>query len=109
MKDIFDENASLFESYKSQFEEHLQHVTQKLLEDIEEIVPIISVINDMTETEKLRKYKGLVTDFLQSLACFEDYVKWINKEEKLFKLAVSMYPVVEELKNFVAPFAELLT
>lgn len=108
MKKIFDQNASLFESYKSMFEEHLQTVVRKLNEDLEAITPQISVINDMCETEKLREYKHLLSTFIEKLNCFSDYIKWVNKEEKLFKLNATKYDILEELKNYVIPFAELM-
>lgn len=108
MKKIFEQNASLFESYKSMFEEHLQTVVRKLNEDLEAITPQISVINDMCETEKFREYKHLLSTFNDKLNCFSDYIKWVNKEEKLFKLNVTQYDILEELKNYVVPFAELM-
>lgn len=106
--ELFEQNASFFETYKSQFEEHLQQVTKKLTEDIDAIVPNISVINDMDETEKLREYYATVKNYMQNLKCFDDYVRWINKEEKLFKFPVTQYPILDELKGYVEPFAELL-
>lgn len=108
MKKIFDQNASLFESYKSRFEEHLQAVIRKLNDDLEAIIPQISVINDMFETAKFREYKHLLSTFNDKLNCFTDYVKWVNKEEKLFKLNATKYEVLDELKNYVVPFAELM-
>lgn len=90
------------------FEEHLQTVVKKLNEDLQTIIPQISVINDMTETEKFREYKHLLSQYIDKLKCFADYIAWVNKEEKLFKLTATKYEVLEELKNYVEPFAELM-
>lgn len=106
MQEIFDQNASLFENYKSQFEEHLQLVTKKLNEDINNLIPNISVINDMSDPEKLKDYQVLLKSYIGKLNCFKDYVNWINKEEKLFKMTASKYDVLEELINYVVPFSE---
>lgn len=108
MKDIFEQNAALFEGYKVQFEESLQTVARKLNDDIEQLIPTISVINNMYQTEKLNEYHVILMKFIDRLKCFDDYVKWINKEEKLFKFPVTQYTILEEIKNFVIPFAELL-
>lgn len=108
MKAIFDKNASLFENYKSQFEEHLSNVKMKLVDDLAAIVPKMTVINDMTETEKFRDYMHQLNTFIAQLKCFADYIVWINKEEKLFKLTASNYEVLEELRNYVEPFGDLM-
>lgn len=108
MKDIFEQNAALFEGYKVQFEEKLQTVTRKLADDIEQLIPNISVINNMYQTEKLDEYHAILIKFIDRIKCFDDYVKWINKEEKLFKFPVSQYTILEEIKNFVVPFATLI-
>ena len=108
MKDIFEQNSGQFEIYKNHFEEHLGVVTKKLVEDIDELIPKLSVIDDMFETEKLRSYYDTLREYIEQLKCFEDYIGWINKEEKLFKLPVSQYAIVEELKTYVVPFAELV-
>lgn len=109
MDAIFNKNASDFETYKSEFEEHLQHVTKKLVSDIDDLIPKMTVINDMTDTEKFREYERALKNMMEQLHCFQDYVAWINKEEKLFKMNISRYPVVEELIDFVTPFLELIS
>lgn len=108
MQNVFDQNASTFENYKSLFEEHLQVVTKKLVEDIDGLIPNIAVINDMTDTNKLKEYHALLKGFLEKLRCFEDYIRWINKEEKLFKIPITKYPILEELIGYVEPFLELV-
>lgn len=108
IQEIFEQNSSQFELYKNQFEEHLGEVTKKLAQDIDEFIPKLTIIDDMCDTIKLRDYNATLEDYLQQIKCFEDYINWINKEEKLFKLPVSQYPIVEFLKDFVQPFAELI-
>lgn len=109
IQEIFDQNASQFEIYKNQFEEHLVKVTKKLTHDIDALLPKLAVIDDMHETDRLRQYKMILSDFEEQLDCFDDYIRWINKEEKLFKLPVTQYPIVDELKNYVKPFAQLVS
>lgn len=106
--EIFEQNASQFEIYKNQFEEHLGVVTRKLTQDVNDLLPKLAIIDDMYETERLRNYHATLEIYNEQLHCFEDYIKWINKEEKLFKLPVSQYPILEEMKNYVVPFAALV-
>lgn len=106
--EIFEQNASQFETYKNQFEEHLGVVTRKLTQDVNDLLPKLAIIDDMYETERLRNYHATLEIYNEQLHCFEDYIKWINKEEKLFKLPVSQYPILEEMKNYVVPFAALV-
>lgn len=106
--EIFEQNSSQFEIYKNQFEEHLGIVTRKLTQDINELVPKLTIIDDMYETDRLRDYHATLEIYNEQLQCFEDYIQWINKEEKLFKLPLSQYPILDEMKNYVVPFAGLV-
>lgn len=108
INEIFEQNSSQFEIYKNQFEEHLGVVTRKLTQDINELVPKLAIIDDMYETDRLRNYHATLEIYNEQLQCFEDYVQWINKEEKLFKLPLSQYPILDEMKNYVVPFAGLV-
>lgn len=108
MYNVFDDNAAFFETYKIQFEEHLQSVTRKLNEDMENLIPSISIINEMSDQEKLSEYHIILKNFIENLKCFDDYIVWINKEEKLFKLPVSKYEMLEQIKNFIFPFENLI-
>lgn len=108
IQEIFEQNSSQFEIYKNQFEEHLGEVTKKMTQDIDDFLPKLVIIDYMCDTTKLRDYYATLEDYLQQIKCFEDYINWINKEEKLFKLPVSQYPIVELLKDYVKPFADLI-
>ncbi|EDS37651.1 ciliary dynein heavy chain 11 [Culex quinquefasciatus] len=105
---VFDVNSTNYEAYKFQFEEKLQEVTKQLNEKMEEMIPNIAIINDMTETEKFRDYVILLQGYIDQIFVFEDYVKWINKEEVLFKFPKSQYPVLEAIKTFIVPFYKLI-
>lgn len=108
MQDIFEQNSTQFEIYKNQFEEHLGNVTKKFVKDIDGFVPKLAIIDDMYETEKLRSYYATLKTYIEQLEIFEDYANWIAKEEKLFKLPVSHYPILDEIKNYLVPFANLV-
>lgn len=105
---VLEHGAFNFEQYKSQFEEKLQDVTKQLNDRLDEMYPSLSVINDMTETEKFNEYRSLLQKYIDKLDVFDDYVQWINKEEILFKFPVSKYHVLESMKSFVKPFYTLM-
>lgn len=108
ISEIFEQNASQFETYKNQFEEHLTTVTKKLTVDIEVLIPKLAIIDDMYDTTRLHSYLATLDEYMEEIKCFDDYAKWINKEEKLFKLPVSQYPIIDSLKDFVNPFYKLI-
>ncbi|XP_037810078.1 dynein heavy chain 12, axonemal [Lucilia sericata] len=108
INEICDYNASQQENYKCLFEEHLQEVVKKLNEDIEELIPKITIINDMSDPKKFKEYYIMLQNFIDQLKIFDDYVAWINKEEKLFKIPQTLYPTLDVLKTFVYPFATLM-
>ncbi|XP_055378973.1 dynein axonemal heavy chain 12 [Condylostylus longicornis] len=108
INEVFETNATNFETYKGAFEEHLQEVIKKLVEDIDEMIPKLAVLDDMSDKEKFTDYYFLLQNFMDQIKCLEDYVKWINKEEKLFKMSVSSYPNLEVIKDFVFPFSALM-
>ncbi|EAA13034.3 AGAP011441-PA [Anopheles gambiae str. PEST] len=108
IQSVFEINSTNFEQYKFSFEEKLQEVTKQLNEKMEDMIPHIAIINDMTETEKFRDYIVVLHGYIDQIFVFEDYVKWINKEEVLFKFPKSQYAVLEAIKSFVVPFYKLI-
>ncbi|KAH8395340.1 hypothetical protein KR222_010165 [Zaprionus bogoriensis] len=108
INDICEYNASQQEQYKFLFEEHLQEVVKKLNTDIQEMLPKLGVIDDMSRPEKFRESYITLQNFIDQLKTFDDYVAWINKEEKLFKVNQTEYPTLQIIKGFVYPFAELM-
>ncbi|XP_055844482.1 dynein axonemal heavy chain 12 [Episyrphus balteatus] len=108
INEVFELNASQHEQYKFMFEEHLQEVVKKLNKDILEFIPKMTVLDDMCDTDKFREYYILLQNFIDQLKTFDDYIKWINKEEKLYKIPQTQYPTMEVLNEFVYPFATLM-
>ncbi|XP_017461836.1 PREDICTED: dynein heavy chain 12, axonemal-like [Rhagoletis zephyria] len=72
------------------------------------MIPNLTIIDDMSEPEQFRHNYILLQNFIRQLKTFDDYVQWINKEEKLFKMAQTLYPKLEVMKGFIKPFAELM-
>lgn len=108
IKPIFETNSSLYEQYKTEFEERLQKKTENLNRELEDLGPKLVILNNMDDTTRLPSYLEEIRKFLRNLEKFDDDVTWINQEEALFKFPISIYPELDELKNFINPFAKLL-
>lgn len=39
---------------------------------------------------------------------FDDYIKWLNKEEALFKFPKTQSPLLDDMKMYVIPFSALI-
>lgn len=105
---IFDLGASNFEKMKYQFEEKLSVVSKSLQERLKELAPSLVVINDMTEPHKFKDYMRLLQKFVDEIIIFDDHVKWLNKEETLFKFPKTQSALLEDMKAFIIPFATLI-
>lgn len=105
---IFELGGSNFEAMKYQFEEKLSVVSKQMQERLKELAPNLTVINDMTESTKFKEYSRILQKFIDEIIVFDDHVKWLNKEEALFKFPKTQSSLLEEMKSFVVPFAALI-
>lgn len=105
---IFELGGSNFESMKYQFEEKLSIVSRSMQERLKELAPNLVVLNDMTELPKFKEYLRLLQKFIDEIIIFDDHVKWLNKEETLFKFPKTQSVLLEDMKAFVIPFASLI-
>ncbi|KAG5675131.1 hypothetical protein PVAND_005060 [Polypedilum vanderplanki] len=105
---IFELGGTNFEAMKYQFEEKLQVVSKQMQERLRELAPNVTIINDMTEPEKFKEYQRILQKFIDELVNFDESVKWLNKEESLFKFPKTNSTLLEEMKGFVIPFAQLI-
>ncbi|XP_063709228.1 dynein axonemal heavy chain 12-like [Culicoides brevitarsis] len=108
LRGVMEENASNYEHFKSLFEEKLVHVKNCLCNDIEEFLPLLSVLNDMNDDETLRENMTLLNSMLDKIQLMCDSRTWINKEEALFKFPLSKYPKLDDIEDFVGNFASLI-
>jgi dynein heavy chain, axonemal len=105
---IFELGGSNFEAMKYQFEEKLSVVSKQMQERLKDLAPNLTVINDMTEAHKFKEYSRVLAKFIDEIIVFDDYVKWLNKEETLFKFPKTQSQLLEDMKAFVIPFATLI-
>lgn len=105
---IFELGGTNFEAMKYQFEEKLSVVSKQMQERLKDLAPNLTVINDMTESDKFKEYSRVLQKFIDEIIVFDDHVKWLNKEEALFKFPKTQSSLLEDMKSFVIPFAALV-
>lgn len=104
----FERNAYQFESCNYKFEENIGVVKEKLSSDIENLLPELSIVDNMHQIEKLRENLVLLNNFNEKLSSIEKYVAWINKEQRLLKLERSVFPQICLIQNYLVPFTKLI-
>ncbi|XP_049782826.1 dynein axonemal heavy chain 7-like [Schistocerca cancellata] len=105
---IFKENSLMYDKYKTEFEENLQQKTELVNKQLEDLAPKLSIMNHMEEFTNASSYIPDLRKLLRQLKKFDNQIAWINNEETLFKFPHSSYPELDELKNIVQPFAQLV-
>lgn len=104
----FEQNAQMYEQNLCLFEEKIIVVTKKLELDIHYFVPQLKVLECMYQVVDLRKNRLRLRALCDMLKAMEDTWKWINKEEELLKKPKSDFPKINDIHNFLVPFAELM-
>lgn len=105
---LFELGGSNFEAMKYQFEEKLSVVSKQMQERLKELAPNLTIINDMTEPQQFKEYSRVLQKFSDQIIVFDDHVKWLNKEEALFKFPKTQSSLLEDMKSFVIPFSALM-
>ena len=83
-------------------------VSKQMQERLKDLAPNLTVVNDMTESHKFKEYSRVLAKFIDEIIVFDDHVKWLNKEETLFKFPKTQSQLLEDMKSFVIPFATLI-
>ncbi|CAH8298254.1 unnamed protein product [Schistosoma turkestanicum] len=107
----FDANDKLQERMRSVGEAVVTEKREKLTTEINRLKKRVDEFNDYGETdaEMQNQYVQDVRSVLKRLQDVENEKVWINKEEDLYKLPISSYPELEEIRNLAEPFLRLFT
>lgn len=72
-------------------------------------IPVrLKIMNDMDYANRIREYIEFMRKFARDLDRMDERVNWINEEEKLFKYPLSVYPRINELKEIIMPYYDLI-
>ncbi|VDP43965.1 unnamed protein product [Schistosoma mattheei] len=107
----FDANDKLQERMRSVGEAAVVAKREKLMAELNRLKNRVDEFNDYGEVdaEMQNQYVQDVRGVLKRLQDAENEKMWINKEEDLYKLPISNYPEVEEIRNSAEPFLKLFT
>lgn len=108
IKPIFEQNSSLFEATKFDMEDIVRTKTEKLKADISSFAETLIFLNNIDDTQKIFEYTEYMSKNLRIIEGFNAVIEWVNKEEKLFNFPISVFPLLEEIKTILFPFAKLL-
>ncbi|CAH8538598.1 unnamed protein product [Heterobilharzia americana] len=107
----FDANDKLQERMRTVGEAAVVTRREKLITEINRLKNRVDEFNDYGEmdSEMQNQYVQDVRGVLKRLQDAENEKMWINKEEELYKLTISQYPELEEIRNLTEPFHRLFT
>ncbi|KAF5300238.1 hypothetical protein FQR65_LT09192 [Abscondita terminalis] len=108
IKPVIENNASMFEQCKSQFEERLQNAIIKLNEDIQVFLPTVGRMDYMDDVAHSREYVQQLAPLAADIRDMTKLLEWINKEETVFKFGLTVSPILKEIHQHVYPFYKLV-
>lgn len=107
IKDIFIQSNTLCEAMKSELEDELQKKINALNIQIDTIFPMLIILNDMDDANRVLEYIEYLNFLVVSIEQIDEQIKAINMEEKLFKFPETIFPKIDDIKNIVLPFSSL--
>ncbi|XP_077287714.1 dynein heavy chain at 62B [Arctopsyche grandis] len=105
---ILKQNAINYETIKYEMEENLMAKTNDLGKKITDILPYLEILDEMDDINNTFSYLEDIRKLVHWIKDCEEEVAWINKEETVFKFPLSQYSDLEELKDYILPFYELM-
>lgn len=108
IKPIFDKNAASFEAHKAEMEDNLQAKVTFLNNEVKAMTPFLELLDHMDDVNHTLEYLEYLRKLVHRLHACDKLVAWINNEEVTFKVSVSAYPDLEELKDYIIPFHSLI-
>ncbi|KAK5645095.1 hypothetical protein RI129_006395 [Pyrocoelia pectoralis] len=108
IKPIIEKNAFIFESAKSEFDERLQKAVVTLNGSIEAFFPLLDFLNDMDDAANSRAYILQLAPLMAKVRDFNNLLTWINKEELVFKVALTECVDLKAIQQHLYPFYRLV-
>ncbi|KAJ8927093.1 hypothetical protein NQ314_020365, partial [Rhamnusium bicolor] len=105
---VIDEHFINFEQLKFDAEEKLQKVIEDVTVSIKEVFPLLVILDDMDDINKVRSSLNYITLHMSKIKEIQTQISWINQEEVCLSFPKSTYSEFEDLKNYIFPFYHLL-
>ncbi|KAJ8717801.1 hypothetical protein PYW07_005731 [Mythimna separata] len=108
IKPIFEKNAASYETHKAEMEDNLLSKIAFLNKETLEMIPYLELLDNMDDVNHTLEYLEYLRKLVHRLDDCDKLVTWINTEETTFKFPNTSYPDLEELKDYVKPFHNLV-
>ncbi|XP_063619962.1 dynein axonemal heavy chain 12-like [Cydia splendana] len=108
IKPIFEKNAADFEATKMEMEDNLMNKITYLNDEVLKIIPYLQLLDNMDDVNNTLEYLEYLRKFAYRLSDCDKVVSWINNEEKTFKFPITTFADLEEVKDFILPFYNLV-
>lgn len=108
IKPIFERNATAYEAHKADMEENLLAKIMYLNKEVVEMIPHLELLDNMDDIDHTLEYLEYLRKLVHRLDDCDKLVAWINTEEATFKFPITNYPDLEELKDYIKPFHNLI-
>ncbi|KAK2581073.1 hypothetical protein KPH14_006115 [Odynerus spinipes] len=108
IRPIFEQSSSMYEQMKFELEEKLQSKVLSLNKQVEDMFPRLTIMNDMDDANRVMEYIEDMRNFMRGLDRMDEQAEWINSEESLFSFPLTEYPLINELKDIIMPYYEMI-
>ncbi|XP_043503405.1 dynein axonemal heavy chain 12-like [Polistes fuscatus] len=108
IRPIFEQSSSMYEQMKFELEENLQSKVLALNTKVEKMFPRLTIMNDMDDAKRVIDYIEDLRKLMRGLDRMDEQAEWINSEEALFNFPLSEYHLINELKDIIMPFYEMI-
>ncbi|OAD53307.1 Dynein heavy chain 7, axonemal [Eufriesea mexicana] len=105
---IFKQSNTLCEAMKNELEDDIQKRINNLNSDIDNIIPQLSVLDDMDDINKIGEYVEYYKGILKQINQINYEMQKINKEETLFKFPETEFSNAIELYEIIISFYDLI-
>ncbi|XP_046144739.1 dynein axonemal heavy chain 12-like isoform X1 [Osmia bicornis bicornis] len=105
---VFKQHHVLCEAMKTELEEDMQSRINDLNSEVDNIVPQLSVLDNMDDINRIGEYIEYYKGLLKQVKQIMGEMQRINEEERLFKFPETEYPKILELHEIIVPFYDLI-
>ncbi|XP_076762246.1 dynein axonemal heavy chain 7 [Xylocopa sonorina] len=105
---VFKQSNVLCEAMKNELEDDTQKRINNLNLKVDEIIPQLSVLDDMDDINSIEEYFEHYKGLLKQVNQIDYEMRKINEEETLFKFPETEFPSVIELHEIVISFHDLI-
>ncbi|XP_076166258.1 dynein axonemal heavy chain 7 [Ptiloglossa arizonensis] len=105
---IFRQHNALCEAMKNELEDDIQKRINYLNFEVDNIVPQLSVLDNMDDINRIQEYSEYYRGLLKQVNKINYKMQRINEEERLFKFPETEFPKIIELHEVITSFYNLI-